>query len=46
METVLTRATTRPDRRVRDDHAHERIALNVAELELEGSSVSHLLGKA
>ena len=28
-----------------DDHAHERIAQNVAELELEASSVSHLLGK-
>ena len=29
-----------------DEHAHKRIAQNVAELELEASSVSHLLGKA
>jgi malate dehydrogenase len=29
-----------------DEHAHGRIAGNVAELELEASSVSHLLGKA
>jgi malate dehydrogenase len=28
-----------------DLHAHERIAQNVAELELEASSISHLLGK-
>jgi malate dehydrogenase len=29
-----------------DEHARERIAQNIAELELEASSVSHLLGKA
>lgn len=29
-----------------DEHAHERIERNVAELELEASSISHVLGKA
>ena len=29
-----------------DDHARERIRQNIAELELEASSVSHLLGKS